>query len=102
MENKFWKEFSKVIVIILFTIPVGILRGYVFTQFWNWFIIPIFSFRVLNVPEAIGLSMFLSLLILKRQVKRTEKDTYWLEGVVETSVLLLLIWFFGWILKIFL
>ena len=51
-----------------------ILRGFVLSKLWVWFITPIFSFRPLTIPEAIGIAVIVSFLIASNSHK-DEKQT---------------------------
>ena len=42
-----------------------ILTGWVFSVFWKWFVAPVFGFKLLTIPQSIGLSVFVSYLKLK-------------------------------------
>lgn len=52
-----FKGLGSLVLAILF-IPIGLtLDGWVFSKIWNWLLIPFVHFEI-NIPQAIGLSMF--------------------------------------------
>lgn len=43
------------IIMLLVTIPLTFLRGWVFIMLWSWFVTPVFNLPMLNMPVSIGL-----------------------------------------------
>lgn len=39
----------------------AIVRGFVFKQFWLWFIIPVFHIQPISIPQSIGLMLIVGL-----------------------------------------
>jgi len=89
--------------LVLFVISM-VLNGWVFQIFWEWFIVPIFDFQLLSVPQAIGLSLFLSFGVVGARGWDTVKDTY--DSSMEKYFIHLFVCFFyplfalsiGWII----
>lgn len=82
-------------------IPIAIiLRGFVMTQLWHWFIVPVFSIGELSIPYAIGFSIIVSLFTtdLKRD-DSTATDSATIIGTAIGGPLFLLL--FGWIVGLF-
>ena len=52
-----------------------LIGGFMILKFWEWFIIPVFTFApVINIGQAIGLSLFLSLFKSSVSIKRQYRD----------------------------
>ena len=49
------------IFIILLSIPLVILNGFVIQTLWGWFISDFFGIKALTLPIAIGLAIFINL-----------------------------------------
>lgn len=98
MEN-----FGKFITIVLVMIITPIIKGFVFSKIWLWFIVPTFQIQPLRVVEAIGI-MFLISFVNAKIDKETNKDTFWknlsisIAFTVLTAAVTLL---FGWVVKLF-
>lgn len=50
--------------------------GWVFATLWGWFIFPVIPVKQITVPEAIGITLIVSLLIGKRSVDK-KSDLTW-------------------------
>lgn len=58
---------------VLFVVwpAILIVSGYVTSLFWEWFISPIFNLRVITIPEALGIGIFVT------YFKGSKEETKW-------------------------
>jgi len=65
-KDDVWPNLIGAIVAIALTFGiVGAIvtyEGYITTYLWRWFVIPVFHIRQISLVEAVGLSVFVSLL----------------------------------------
>lgn len=53
-----------------------VLTGLVIKTYWEWFIISIFQIRPISIPEALGISLMISLLTLHSHKENNNKDLW--------------------------
>jgi hypothetical protein len=54
-----------------------ILTGLLISYYWKWFIIPIFNVKAIDIPQSLGLSLFVSLFTSNaRASEMSEKSNY--------------------------
>lgn len=84
----------------IISIVIGvILGGLIVMNFWEWFIYPVFNFKMLTYSESVGISVFLTLL---KTASYTQKPTVETHITVITSLIYqLLILGFGWLISLF-
>jgi hypothetical protein len=77
-----------------------ILRGFVLSKLWEWFIVPITNLPIINLLQAIGLSLFVALIKGAGKQTETKKTTFnMLYKVITTYIIFtLFMWLFGWLL----
>jgi|OM-RGC.v1.031168147 hypothetical protein len=88
------------IVIVLFTVG-AILKGWVLSILWGWFIVPVFHLPQLSVVAAIGVAMALSYTVNGLTSGKGNKDK---DGVARILTMLLgpfVVLFVGWIVHLF-
>lgn len=104
MEEKSYEEVAKFFMTLIFTIPLIILKGYILSRFWFWFVLPIFDVIPLSIVTAVGLSMTVSLFTfsLPKKNKYDEESPFWLHEHIIHTLLYLLVWFMGWVVSLFL
>ncbi|MBU4347936.1 hypothetical protein KJ671_00275 [Patescibacteria group bacterium] len=51
-----------------------ILRGYVLSVLWGWFIVPVFHLPELTLAVAIGIAMIMSIITHQHSTKKYEND----------------------------
>jgi len=98
MEN-----FGKFMTVVLAMLISPIIKGFVITKLWLWFIVPTFEANPLRVVEAIGL-MFLINYVKAKRDKEADKDKFWEQFATNMIYLILMAGFFllsGWIVKMF-
>lgn len=101
-ESELQKKLWKVIAIVLLVVIGSILSGLALIALWGWFIIPIFGFRALLLPEAIGIGMVASFLTHPTPIANVEKS-YLMEYVFTATIFRPVIaYFIGWIVQLFL
>jgi hypothetical protein len=83
------KIFAGILVIALSVI----IAGFFLMKLWGWFVIPVFpTLPVLTLQQAIGLSVFFTLIRAKKPKDEKEKDfgdiiLEWLEGLIFSLIL---------------
>ena len=102
MEN-FYKNTTKFFVIVLATTVLVVFKGFLLAEFWDWFITPVFNLPSLSNTTAIGISMTVNLITFRKQKENEydKKPEYWLSDTLEVIIILLVVWFFGWLLTLF-
>lgn len=80
-------------------IAIMLLRGLVLSVLWGWFAVPIFHLPELSIPQAIGLSILVSMLCYQRD-SNSKKETW--EPFVYGTITLLAMLGTGYIVKGFL
>lgn len=93
---------------IITTSLIVIFRGFVFSKLWAWFVVSKFGLNSLSIPEAIGISILITLLTYQisfSDIEIIKNDT----GKADFYILKFLSVFMltsflicGWILKFFL
>jgi hypothetical protein len=99
MEN-----FGKFMIALLVITIASIIKGFVITQLWLWFVVPIFEAEPLRIIEAIGLVFLINYITAKKERKELDKDEYWAFFIAKTKHLIALSgWALlsGWILQMF-
>ena len=89
----------KTLLGLLAIVPSTLLRGYVITLLWAWFVMPTFGLPILTIGYAIGLSGLVSFLTL--QVKKNDKAFDMLEAVLVSVFVTLIYWSSGAIVHFF-
>ena len=86
----------------------SIVRGYVFSTLWGWFMVPIFNLPPINIPLAIGIYLIIILVTshLKTDYSNSSSSTQgFAEKVGESFGTIVLypffILFLGWIIHLF-
>lgn len=84
----------------LFSFAIDIILGGVLVmKFWEWFINPVFNIGLLNLTQAIGLSVFITLF---KTVSFGKKDKADLGVLIASSITYQVILLgFGWIISLF-
>ena len=78
--------------IVVMLILAVLVRGYCLSVLWGWLIVPVFGLPALSIAAALGLTVFLSLLL-----NNTKKDGTFSDVFVNPLVALGL----GYIVKLF-
>jgi hypothetical protein len=85
------------VVLIFFSL---IFNGYTLSFLWKWFIIPMFNLPDFSLPHFIGLSLTISFLTMRIDVREKFKDEHSreLKMILVKPVLVLIL---GWIIQLF-
>lgn len=86
--------------IIVLVVISSILRGYVLSVLWGWFVVPTFGLPALSIPIAIGISLILAFTTHQISVKKEEDKSF---GTQFSNIILhpLLVLAIGWIVTLF-
>lgn len=86
--------------LIALVVISSILRGYVLSVLWGWFVVPTFGLPALSIPIAIGISMILAFTTHQISVKKEEDKSV---GTQFSNIILhpLLVLGIGWIVTLF-
>ena len=98
MEN-----FGKFIVVVLGMIIIPIIKGFVLSKLWLWFIVPIFQIQPLRVIEAIGIIFLINFIRLKRD-KPDDSEEFWVGFAYNIGFTIVMGCFallFGWVVTLF-
>ena len=91
------------LIIIFWAITIiafaAILRGYVLSVLWSWFVIPTFSLPPLSIPVAIGIGLILAFTTHQTSIKKEDKSAgeRFADAIINPLMLLLI----GWIVTLF-
>lgn len=79
----------------------SVLRGYVLSILWAWFMVPIFHLPELTIVQAIGVSFVVSFFTttIKEEKVNAEKRKSFGAIMMEVGIFLALSLFFGWVVK---
>jgi len=90
------------ISIIAVTVIVSSLwSGFVLTKLWGWFIVPVFNAPYLTIPQAIGLTIIITML-WSRSWSDSEDGDKSIELAVKAILAPAFSLLFGWIVSLFL
>ncbi len=96
---------SLVSIVITFLVAVSgtILKGFVLSKLWGWFIVPYFSLPTLSVPLAIGVAATVSFLTLQHipNNKKSEEDRA-ADAISSTLILPFVFLLIGWVVTFWL
>lgn len=82
--------------IIALMVLATILRGWVLSILWGWFVVPIFGFPPLAISQAIGIAITISL--VAHQYVPTDKEQNW-QPFVYCFLYPLVALLAGWIVR---
>jgi hypothetical protein len=90
-------------VVFLFlgiTIPLVLLRGWVLSVLWGWFVVTIFHLPPLGIAQAIGISIVITT-FFTTTAPNTDKKRDWWEPLIEGFIAPLMGLGMGFIVKQF-
>jgi hypothetical protein len=93
----FGVSIGAIIVVALLMFPLYILKGFVISKLWLWFVVPYFGLEPLSIPLAIGLGMIVSFVSNPRK----ENDVKIRDTCLFSILLSLLTLLSGWIVHLF-
>lgn len=99
--NALAKFFAMLFVIFI----VILLRGFIITYFWKWFISDPFKMQEISFAHGLGLALFISFILYKYKKKKEEPDKEkefekWIQKATTYIFFSLFIWGLGWLLTI--
>jgi hypothetical protein len=53
---------GSVLVMLVLLIPMMLLEGFILSQLWVWFIVPVFSLPVLSVGQSVGIMVVVGMI----------------------------------------
>lgn len=95
-------------VIFIFAMVTAaiVMRGWVLTVLWGWFIVPTFSLPELSIPAALGFTLIVSMFtqhLTNKKSESTGKTKSTLAGEIMGTAIggPLVVLLLGWIIKSF-
>ncbi len=91
---------------VLFSSILGIVAsviwsGFVLSQLWVWFIVPVFHAPQLTIPIAIGISMTVSYLTRQLDTAKDKEKNEWWEVIVLALAYPTITLILGWTVHLF-
>jgi hypothetical protein len=91
------KIFTGLVMIVVATI----IAGFMLFKLWVWFIIPVFpSLPTLTFAQAVGITVFLTVIFGKRNTKDRDYDEI-VESFFNELIYTALVFLFAWIVYLF-
>ena len=91
----------ELVIVLLAALPIFfflmVLRGYVLSQLWLWFLVPMFKLPEITVFGAYGICLIFSFLIPSRYDFETDKQK--LKTIIEGITFPFFVLLIGWIVK---
>jgi len=84
---------------LLLIVPVTIFRGYVLSQLWHWFVVPL-GVTDIGIAWAIGLSVLVTLFTFRYDIQ-TDKDMQGWTGAIVGFIIVLISWGMGALVHLF-
>ncbi|MDB4984349.1 MAG: hypothetical protein JWM20_528 [Patescibacteria group bacterium] len=97
------EKFAQVVGIICIAIVAIFIgttvNGLVLVKLWSWFVVPIFKLPVLNIPQALGLGLLISMLTKPdlSSLKKEEEKKEWYVGLAKVIIAPLVTLLIGYI-----
>lgn len=85
--------------VIVLVVISSILRGYVLSVMWGWFVVPTFGLPPLNIPIAIGLALIIAFTTHQVSLKKEEQDFG--SQIGNSLIYPILLLGIGWIVTLF-
>ena len=98
-KDNVWELVDALVGLLLF-VPTIILRGWVLSILWGWFITPALSVPVPSIPICLGLSLIGPMLVGTVSLNRS-KEKLLVDTILTSVVVSLLSLGFGWIIHLF-
>lgn len=81
-----------------FIAVAAVIRGFVLSTLWQWFVIPTFGLAPLSIPVAIGIGLILSFTTHQSMDESSKNKSEKLFDAIVNPLIVLLI---GWIITLF-
>lgn len=98
--DKAMDKVAKVIGVIVGMVLIIILRGFLISKFWMWFIIPVLNVTQISVAQGIGFSMMISLITTGLATDKDKKDLTVGEAIFLGAVSQGFLLFIGWVIHL--
>lgn len=101
--NRGWEIVGKVTTVLVSIVLTAILRGFVLSILWGWFVEPL-GVAAINIAEAIGLATILGMLLQREPDPELDKLPFWRRYVAAFTVTVVGAIFalgIGWIVHFF-
>lgn len=85
------KTTIKILATVVGSIVLLLYGGWIFQTLWGWFVATTFGIQTLSLPQAIGLSIFTSLITWKLPSKEDSNQTF-IEIFVRASIVPIISW----------
>jgi hypothetical protein len=79
---------------LIMLIPLGLLRGWVISIMWGWFVVPL-GILPLSIVHATGLGVLITMLVLQKTSNSSEENE--IEGYVASVVYPIFFLGIGWL-----
>lgn len=83
------------LIILLSLIPIAVVRGFVLTVLWAWFVTEPFGVHQISIPEGLGIALIVGMLIYGSNDSATDRDH--MESFISAAVAPIIMLAFGWI-----
>jgi multisubunit Na+/H+ antiporter MnhB subunit len=90
------------LTVMALLVPSVILRGFVFSYLWQWFVVPLGAHSI-SISLAVGLALIVSYLTHQDQsgLARVKQDNPVGRAIGKMMFTPLFIWFIGWVIQLF-
>lgn len=85
----------KLAVILAAYVPLALLRGWVISLLWGWYVTDYFGVRSLDVTEGVGLGILVSL-SMSRSPTKEDEERHWAIDLAHMMLFPLIALAFGW------
>ncbi len=76
LDKEFKMKILAFIAFIIISLPLVALNGWALHILWGWFIVPVFALPMLEVPQAIGISVVVSFLTVTIKPMDNDDEYY--------------------------
>lgn len=90
-----------ILLVVGLTAGISIYNGWALSTLWGWFVVPFFHLPPISIPQAIGISLIITLLTHQYKDVQEKEREGWQKAVPLISVLSVPVVsvFIGWIVK---
>ena len=83
---------------LLWLIPASLVKGFVLSKLWSWFVVPTFHIATLSIATAIGIGLIVTMLVPGSSSKGKNYGAAWMFSTAVTSIAgPFFILFVGWV-----
>jgi len=92
----FWAGVFSPFLLILFIVPLILLKAWVLTWLWKWYVIPVFGLPPLRLVFAFGLSLTANYLLPNGPSEKLKGPALLAQWIISPLVALALGWMGTW------